>query len=63
MRTPTAAGRRVIVTGASGTFGHALCRRFAGLGADVVGLDLVADESGPASGVVARHTGVRGGRS
>ncbi|WP_151772507.1 SDR family NAD(P)-dependent oxidoreductase [Streptomyces abyssomicinicus] len=47
MRTPTAAGRRVIVTGASGTFGRELCRRFAGLGANVVGLDLVADESGP----------------
>ncbi|OLT30889.1 short-chain dehydrogenase [Actinomadura sp. CNU-125] len=30
---------RVIVTGASGTFGQAICARLAGLGARVVGLD------------------------
>ncbi|MGW0606795.1 SDR family NAD(P)-dependent oxidoreductase [Streptomyces sp. NPDC002640] len=46
MRTPDAAGRRVIVTGASGTFGRELCRRFTESGATVVGLDLVADGSG-----------------
>ncbi|MFI8090426.1 SDR family NAD(P)-dependent oxidoreductase [Streptomyces sp. NPDC086080] len=41
------AGRRVIVTGAAGTFGRALGARFGELGAEVVGLDLVADETGP----------------
>jgi len=37
-RTPT--GLRVLVTGASGTFGQAICRQFAALGAEVVGLDV-----------------------
>ncbi|WP_431985790.1 SDR family NAD(P)-dependent oxidoreductase [Streptomyces griseoflavus] len=41
------AGRRVIVTGAAGTFGRALGDRFTALGARVVGLDLVADETAP----------------
>lgn len=36
----SATGTRVLVTGASGTFGQAICRRFASLGAEVVGLDL-----------------------
>jgi NAD(P)-dependent dehydrogenase (short-subunit alcohol dehydrogenase family) len=35
-----ATGLKVLVTGASGTFGQAICRRFTDLGADVVGLDL-----------------------
>jgi NAD(P)-dependent dehydrogenase (short-subunit alcohol dehydrogenase family) len=48
MRTRTAEGKRVIVTGASGTFGRELCRRFTELGATVVGLDLAADGGGPA---------------
>jgi NAD(P)-dependent dehydrogenase (short-subunit alcohol dehydrogenase family) len=39
MSRRTAVGRRVLVTGASGTFGQAICRRFTALGADVVGLD------------------------
>ncbi|MFD6906425.1 SDR family NAD(P)-dependent oxidoreductase [Streptomyces sp. NPDC060077] len=43
----TLAGRRVIVTGAAGTFGRALGARFTELGARVVGLDLVADETAP----------------
>lgn len=41
------AGRRVIVTGAAGTFGRALGERFTELGARVVGLDLHADPSAP----------------
>ncbi|MGB8652263.1 MAG: SDR family NAD(P)-dependent oxidoreductase [Mycobacteriales bacterium] len=36
----TANGLRVLVTGASGTFGQAICLRFAGLGAQVIGLDV-----------------------
>src|SRR5690606_26920638 len=32
-------GMRVLVTGASGTFGRAICARLSGLGARVVGLD------------------------
>ncbi|MFI8306573.1 SDR family NAD(P)-dependent oxidoreductase [Streptomyces sp. NPDC085927] len=43
---PPLAGRRVIVTGAAGTFGRALGTRFTELGARVVGLDLVADDTG-----------------
>ncbi|WP_406465043.1 SDR family NAD(P)-dependent oxidoreductase [Streptomyces sp. NBC_00111] len=39
-RLRPATGLRVLVTGASGTFGRAVCRRFADLGAEVVGLDL-----------------------
>ncbi|MFH0240881.1 SDR family NAD(P)-dependent oxidoreductase [Streptomyces sp. HK10] len=35
-----ARGLRVLVTGASGTFGRALCERLAALGAHVVGLDI-----------------------
>ncbi|MEO6204457.1 MAG: SDR family NAD(P)-dependent oxidoreductase [Mycobacteriales bacterium] len=35
-----ATGLRVLVTGASGTFGQAMCRRFTDLGAQVVGLDV-----------------------
>ncbi|WP_233226403.1 SDR family oxidoreductase [Streptomyces sp. I4(2020)] len=41
------AGRRVLVTGAAGTFGRALGARFTELGARVVGLDLHADTSAP----------------
>ncbi|NUV52395.1 SDR family NAD(P)-dependent oxidoreductase [Streptomyces coelicolor] len=41
------AGRRVLVTGAAGTFGRALGARFTELGARVVGLDLHADASAP----------------
>ncbi|MBE3000058.1 SDR family NAD(P)-dependent oxidoreductase [Nocardiopsis sp. HNM0947] len=40
----SAAGLRVLVTGASGTFGRALCTRFTELGATVVGLDLAPNE-------------------
>ncbi|BCJ68822.1 SDR family NAD(P)-dependent oxidoreductase [Polymorphospora rubra] len=39
-------GRRVVVTGAGGTFGRALTARLAAAGARVVGLDLRADTSG-----------------
>ncbi len=39
-----ATGLRVLVTGASGTFGQAISTRLAGLGAQVVGLDLVASD-------------------
>ena len=35
-----ATGKRVLVTGASGTFGQAICARFTELGARVVGLDV-----------------------
>ncbi|MGW4296600.1 NAD-dependent epimerase/dehydratase family protein [Micromonospora chersina] len=41
------AGRRVLVTGASGTFGRHLCAALTGAGAHVVGLDLHPDEDGP----------------
>ncbi|MFJ9047969.1 SDR family NAD(P)-dependent oxidoreductase [Streptomyces sp. NPDC102347] len=41
------AGRRVLLTGAAGTFGRALGARFTELGARVVGLDLHADASAP----------------
>ena len=37
-------GRRVIVTGANGTFGRLLCGRLVASGATVVGLDLTAGE-------------------
>jgi NAD(P)-dependent dehydrogenase (short-subunit alcohol dehydrogenase family) len=40
-------GLRVIVTGASGTFGRAICARLAGLGAHVVGLDLAPRADDP----------------
>lgn len=40
MSIGSAAGKRVLVTGASGTFGRAFCARFTELGAQVVGLDL-----------------------
>jgi NAD(P)-dependent dehydrogenase (short-subunit alcohol dehydrogenase family) len=40
MSNESAAGLRVLVTGASGTFGQAICARFAALGASVVGLDV-----------------------
>lgn len=35
------AGRRIVVTGAAGTFGRAMTERFRAAGAEVVGLDLV----------------------
>ena len=38
---------RVLVTGASGTFGRALCERLSGLGASVMGLDLEPLDAGP----------------
>ncbi|MEV6969487.1 SDR family oxidoreductase, partial [Hamadaea sp. NPDC051192] len=41
-------GRRVLITGAAGTFGRLLCARFTAAGARVVGLDLA---SGTADGV------------
>ncbi len=41
------AGRRVLLTGAAGTFGRALGACFTELGARVVGLDLHADASAP----------------
>lgn len=44
----TLTGRRVVVTGASGTFGRLLCQRFTALGARVAGLDL---RSGDVDGV------------
>ncbi len=40
MSIGNAAGTRVLVTGASGTFGRAFCARFTELGAQVVGLDV-----------------------
>ena len=40
-------GLRVIVTGASGTFGRAICTRLTGLGARVVGLDVAPREDDP----------------
>ena len=40
-------GLRVIVTGASGTFGRAICTRLAGLGAHVIGLDVAPREDDP----------------
>jgi len=42
-----ARGLRVIVTGASGTFGRALCAELTGLGARVVGLDLAPRPEDP----------------
>jgi len=42
-----ARGLRVIVTGASGTFGRALCAELASLGARVVGLDLAPRPEDP----------------
>ncbi len=44
----TLSGRRVIVTGAAGTFGRLLCDRFTAGGANVIGLDL---HSGSVNGV------------
>lgn len=46
VREPTLpfAGRRVLVTGAAGTFGRAIGARFTELGAQVVGLDLVPSD-------------------
>jgi NAD(P)-dependent dehydrogenase (short-subunit alcohol dehydrogenase family) len=35
-----ATGLRVLVTGAAGTFGQAICQRFTDLGAQVIGLDI-----------------------
>ncbi|CAL9314077.1 hypothetical protein SUDANB148_05184 [Streptomyces sp. SudanB148_2056] len=46
-RATPLAGRRVIVTGAAGTFGRALGARFTELGAHVFGLGLHADASAP----------------
>ncbi|WP_372345407.1 SDR family NAD(P)-dependent oxidoreductase [Streptomyces sp. KL116D] len=40
-------GLRVLVTGASGTFGRAICARLAGMGAHVVGLDLAPGADDP----------------
>ncbi|TWV32600.1 SDR family NAD(P)-dependent oxidoreductase [Streptomyces misionensis] len=42
-----ARGLRVLVTGASGTFGRAICARLTGLGAHVVGLDLAPRPGDP----------------
>ncbi|MFJ9929886.1 SDR family NAD(P)-dependent oxidoreductase [Streptomyces misionensis] len=42
-----ARGLRVLVTGASGTFGRAICARLTGLGAHVVGLDLTPRPDDP----------------
>ncbi|GAA3454538.1 SDR family NAD(P)-dependent oxidoreductase [Dactylosporangium matsuzakiense] len=41
-------GRRVLITGAAGTFGRALTDRLLAAGAHVVGLDRVATATGPA---------------
>ncbi|MFR9794885.1 SDR family NAD(P)-dependent oxidoreductase [Streptomyces sp. MS06] len=43
----SARGLRVVVTGASGTFGRAVCARLNGLGARVVGLDLAPRPDDP----------------
>ncbi|MFD1662193.1 SDR family NAD(P)-dependent oxidoreductase [Streptomyces caeni] len=40
-------GLRVVVTGASGTFGRAICERLSGLGAVVIGLDLAPRPDDP----------------
>ena len=57
-------GLRVIVTGASGTFGRAICERLTGLGARVVGLDVAPREDDPveviACDLVFRSIGYRG---
>ncbi|MBF0671801.1 MULTISPECIES: SDR family NAD(P)-dependent oxidoreductase [unclassified Salinibacterium] len=50
MRLKDARGTRVLITGASGTFGRAITARLQQEGATVVGLDMVADE---ASGIIA----------
>ncbi|MDA0631940.1 SDR family NAD(P)-dependent oxidoreductase [Nonomuraea sp. MCN248] len=46
-RRRDARGLRVIVTGASGTFGRAISARLAGLGAHVIGLDLAPRADDP----------------
>lgn len=43
----SATGLRVVVTGASGTFGRALCKEFTRLGARVVGLDVAPRDDDP----------------
>ncbi|MFE9094633.1 SDR family NAD(P)-dependent oxidoreductase [Streptomyces sp. NPDC007264] len=43
----SAHGLRVLVTGASGTFGRAICERLSGLGARVIGLDLAPGPDDP----------------
>ena len=50
MRPNNAQGLRILITGASGTFGRAITERFQRAGAVVVGLDRVAD---PDSGILA----------
>lgn len=47
-RLAGAAGKRILITGASGVFGTALCEYFAARHAKVVGLDLRAREGDPA---------------
>ncbi len=41
----TLAGQRIMVTGSAGYLGATLCRALAGLGAETVGIDLVAGET------------------
>lgn len=43
----SAQGQRVLVTGASGVFGRAVCQYFADRGANVVGLDLMPKDDDP----------------
>lgn len=50
---PSLAGRRIFVTGANGFIGRAVCGRLRALGADVAGVDLVADPDG---GILAGDT-------
>lgn len=52
-----ARGMRVIVTGASGTFGRALCTRLRDMGARVVGLDLRPLEDDPVEVLACDVTG------
>ncbi|MFR9752047.1 SDR family NAD(P)-dependent oxidoreductase [Nocardia sp. 004] len=42
-----ARGLRVLITGASGTFGRALTARLTALGAEVIGLDVASDPTSP----------------
>jgi nucleoside-diphosphate-sugar epimerase len=54
------AGQRIMVTGSAGYLGATLCRALAGLGAEAVGLDVVAGETVSVVANVADAEAVRG---